>query len=51
VSMLPFLGHVEKCKQCRERPRFPCVEGYRLFQEGAERLTQFFEYDPKRPRA
>jgi hypothetical protein len=51
MSMLPFLDHVEKCRQCRERPRFPCVEGYRLFQEGAERLTEIMEYDPRRAKA
>lgn len=47
--MLPFLDHVAKCKVCRAMPRVPCAEGYRLFQEGSERLTRL--YDPKRAKA
>ena len=49
MSMLPFLEHVEGCKQCREHPRFPCVTGYDLFQRGAERLVR--KHDPARAKA
>lgn len=49
--MIPFLDHVAKCEVCRRMPRMPCTEGYKLFNEGAARLTQFFEYDPKRAKA
>lgn len=47
--MLPFLDHVEKCKQCRETPRFPCSVGYDLFQRGSDRITR--AYDPNRAKA
>ena len=49
--MLPFLEHVERCLACRRYPRDPCSVGRNLFEQGAERLTQFFEYDPKRAKA
>jgi hypothetical protein len=47
--MLPFLGHVEGCKQCRDNPRFPCARGYELFQRAAETLVR--KYDPSRAKA
>lgn len=49
MSMVPFLDHVEKCRQCREYPRHLCSEGYELFQRGAETLTR--KLDPKRAKA
>lgn len=49
MSMLPFLDHVARCAVCRRMPRMPCAEGYRLFNEGAERLARL--YDSKRAKA
>jgi hypothetical protein len=51
MSMLPFLDHVEKCTVCRRYPRDPCSVGRRLFEQGSKRLTEMFEYDPKRAKA
>jgi hypothetical protein len=51
MSMVPFLDHVEKCHVCRRYPRDPCAVGRKLFEEGAQRLTDFMEFDPKRAKA
>ena len=51
MSMLPFLDHARRCAACRRYPRDPCSLGRKLFDQGAERLTSFLEYDPKRAKA
>jgi hypothetical protein len=51
MSMLPFLAHTRRCAVCRRFPREPCALGRKLFDQGAERLTEMIEYDPKRAKA
>lgn len=51
MSMLPYLAHARACSLCRKYPRDPCAVGRKLFEQGAERLTEMFDFDPKRARA